>query len=926
MRRLTFLLLSFVSVLSVLANPVDLQQAREQAAKFFAGRGVQLKSEAVGTKVRKSPSGNQLLYVFNSEGNSGFVIVSGDDRTDAILGYTQRGSFNADQMPPALMEWMEQLSAEIEALDSQPAAASRSASKAPADQLQIHPEIKPLILTTWNQGNNSYNIENTDGIYNIKCPKLEQKLTVDGVQKVVQRFACTGCVATAGAQIMYYYQWPKDKTKVVPGYNLSNSKGADTSKDLPAIQFKWDQMKTSYDSDDAYTVAAQTVAELMLYCGYAANMNYGISGSSASEVILAGGMVDYFDYDPNYEHVMRSNYSVVGWDDLLYSELAQGRPVIYSGSSTGGGHAFICDGYDGAGLYHFNWGWGGAGNGYFKLQVASDYIFDQSMIVGLQPNTHGAIVNPNADDEWEEQVLSDDVPTTSLVSIDEDLTVNIRFINRCDKAFAWGYALGEVMGDGTIVPLSQLYDDFKTAGNYESYKNYDPLKPNYSWPPLDFPFSDKSMPKGTHKLVPISIQKDADVWQQCKPANFWLEVVVDDKNVSRIIAHPVEDVKVNKFEMVTGGTPDKYQIFDISVTNIGDNNECSFALYVDDSYARAKSLKIAAENTKEFRMTSGKLSAGKHTVTLRTTPSDILATLEVDIKQDLAATAFSVDGMKFSGTMLTVDATIENHAGDYIEPLYLFASTDDANKGKFAYVTGSAIIGGGSEDVRFYFQPSDAGTWHLWVTTDDAGTNVIGHTTVDIAAPPTGEVTLELVSSSLVCREDGQATYVMTVKNTGDVTYYRDFRSHLWMPAEGNSWGWNSANDRITDVCILEPGETTTVVFELTGLVDAQKYSIEPYYATVYDAPSSYWFYNDDWKPLTKNFWTEQFTYHAPALIPGDVNYDEKVDIVDVTTVISHILGQTPLIFNAKMADVNSDKVVNIVDVTSIIDLILGKE
>ena len=358
MKRLLPFLFACTVILSLSANPVSKESARKSAESFLNQKGLQIGGEAARARGALSATGNQSLYVFNTVGDHGFVVVSGDDRTESILGYTTQGSYDEATLPDNFRDWLEQMSAEIDAIarQSQPSL-SRGAQVTPAPrQVSVHPAVKPLIITEWNQGN-------SDNVYNAHLPQISGK------------YPCTGCVATAGAQIMYYYRWPKAATKSVPGYSTSSK--ADTSKDLPSITFRWDKMKTQYyhrEVTDPLTDAEEAVADLMLYCGYAAEMQYGLNGSGASVIDLARGMSEYFDYNPNtWNYVERSNYSISDWDDLIYNELASGRPIIYSGSSFQGGHSFICDGYDGAGMYHFNWGWGGEYNGYFKLQATNPY-------------------------------------------------------------------------------------------------------------------------------------------------------------------------------------------------------------------------------------------------------------------------------------------------------------------------------------------------------------------------------------------------------------------------------------------------------------------------------------------------------------------------------------------------------------------------
>ena len=142
---------------------------------------------------------------------------------------------------------------------------------------------------------------------------------------------------------------------------------------IPAGSFiDWDNMLDSYDGSTT-TIQQQAVANLMKYCGAAVQMDYadawnGGSGAYSSDVPEA--LKNYFNYSEATVLKKRSSYTSNNeWDDLIYSELASSRPVYYSGSNNSGGHAFVCDGYDGNGYYHINWGWSGTSNGNFLLSA-----------------------------------------------------------------------------------------------------------------------------------------------------------------------------------------------------------------------------------------------------------------------------------------------------------------------------------------------------------------------------------------------------------------------------------------------------------------------------------------------------------------------------------------------------------------------------
>ena len=594
MKKLLNLLLTLAVVSSAVAATVNRQQARETAAKFMQQKGIRL--DDASQQGKKVPAGEQPVYVFNAVEGQGFVIVSGDDRTDAILGYTTQGSYDEDNLPPALKEWLSQMTIEIETLQQlpeteaqQPAGARlASAPKAEPQQVAIHPAIEPLIKTEWNQGN-TYQRQNnnTDGIYNFRLPK-------DG-----SYFPCTGCVATAGAQIMYYFKCPQGPTTDVPGYKNDNP-NVNTTNGLPATTFKWNKMKAKYTDADAYSEAAEAVAELMLYAGYAAHMTYSAGGSSANQMQLANGMAEYFGYDPySLAHIKRSEHSIAEWDSLMYKEIAEGRPIIYDGAQAAdgsNGHAFLCDGYDGAGLYHFNWGWGGSSNGYFKLQATNPdgpngypgYVFNNSAVIGIRP-FDGIVpvdLDPNGDDEWEDPVIEGLVASVDFNGI-EGTTVSLGMWNKNEEECGFGFGIGELLDDGTIKEF-----DYK----FENSKNTI-LKKNYGWEKRLFDFSEnkQKLENGTHKLVPVSLLNGETEWKRCRPADMWFEVTVSDDSMD-IVRHPVYDVEISKFELATPGAPDAYQRVVVKITNKGDNTKKTYYIYVDGVWAgysdSRKTLKI----------------------------------------------------------------------------------------------------------------------------------------------------------------------------------------------------------------------------------------------------------------------------------------------------------------------------------------------
>lgn len=352
MMRKIYLSFLFVTLclIGAIANPVTKEQAQLKAKAFLqarglsAGAGMQLVYQGrQASHQNGAPAKDACYYVFNNGHDGGFVIVAGDDCAENILGYADSGTFDADNIPENMQTFLQGLANQIGAARAQGLTATGD-----VENVEVARKVvAPLITTHWNQRDP----------YNQKCFKP------DGTTQCV-----TGCVATALAQVMYYYKWPTKATTVIPAYT---SIYGDSYGELPTITFDWSKMKPVYintgdDDQDAETA----VAQLLLYCGHAVKMNYSSGSSGASPSYIPNALKNYFGYPGNPSYVTRSQFGALEWDELIYNELKHGRPVLYGASTSGGsGHEFILDGYDGHSLYHVNWGWGGLSDGYFRLQA-----------------------------------------------------------------------------------------------------------------------------------------------------------------------------------------------------------------------------------------------------------------------------------------------------------------------------------------------------------------------------------------------------------------------------------------------------------------------------------------------------------------------------------------------------------------------------
>lgn len=280
-----------------------------------------------------------VYYVFGRAGEAGYAIASADDRARPLLGYSDSGTFDAGAMPPQMRWWLDNYRAELAA----------SASDVPAatvtDNYSVWTPVTPLVTSKWDQMEPYWNL----------CPAQRDERCV------------TGCVATAMAQIINFHRYFRGAG--IKTYNPGFA--SDLTMDFSQIQIDFALLRDTYDTTASEEEKAE-VAKLMLACGISVEMDYGTSVSGAMSEKVPGALATYMGYDAKSTYQLeRTAYSTPEWESLIYDELKAGRPLYYSGTAVGGGHAFVCDGYDRDGLFHFNWGWSGMSDGYFALSALS---------------------------------------------------------------------------------------------------------------------------------------------------------------------------------------------------------------------------------------------------------------------------------------------------------------------------------------------------------------------------------------------------------------------------------------------------------------------------------------------------------------------------------------------------------------------------
>ena len=633
----------------MMAEPVSPSTARQIAAKFLQGKGATLKNEAMRAPRRAMGLGtdNQEqteacpYYVFNAKASKGFVIVSGDDCVgdNLVLGYTDQGSFDADAIPSNMQWWLDEMASQI-------AEMSRLGVKARA--LALHDDVAPLVTARWDQGKNIFDPQNP---YNAFCPETDGKLCL------------TGCMATALSQVLYYYRWPQGEISgELPAYTMYNGRVMEA---LPATTFNWDDMVDDYGQPTT-EVQQLAVAELMRYCGQLIQMDYTPQVSNGIEYDV-DMLVNLFGYDQGVYTAISKNYTVSGWDELVYNELKEGRPVVYTGQSTGGGHAFVVNGYEvreGSGYYYVNWGWGGEANGFYKISLLNPdlsgaggsstkdgYSRDQQAIIGLQPakapiSNYGRYLT----------AIGWDV-------VDEGKPHVFSALNTSYKPGIFDIALAGQNADGTV-DYSLLVG--KTTSELEGYSFadlYNGKRTGLAVFQLPENVAEGLAP-GSHKMVFVNREVGTDApWKPLYGPNCCVELIIDDNGQpTDTIYHPVPQLTCMSRYIKINGLKQRGLRLEVSlpITNNSTDDyigglEC--AVYPVQSnelkeivYVARTGIMIEAGGTAEVSFSLSTPQAGNYVLVITCNGDDLKGTQLTNVKQSkgyIGHKSISVDELAF---------------------------------------------------------------------------------------------------------------------------------------------------------------------------------------------------------------------------------------------------------------------------------------
>lgn len=303
----------------------------------------------------------------------GFLLLSAEDAVMPVLAYDFTNDIDLSNLAPGVEFLLSQYQNEIAVARSENLAQTERVADAwrelrhPSRSVTTEVVVAPLITARWNQ-NKYYNYyspqdENAPGGYDGKVPN--------------------GCVAVAMSQIIYYYRYPESGTGSHTNYTY----------DYGSFYVNFAQQHYNYEAmDDQLSSYNNEVAKLIFHCATSVDMGYGADGSGAYSHDVPAALSTYFRYNTDSQYRHKNSYSDSAWHVMLKTDLDAKRPIYYSGYSESGGHAFVCDGYNSDDYFHFNFGWGGSGNGYYVTQsndsvnnAVNGYEHGQNAIFNLHP-------------------------------------------------------------------------------------------------------------------------------------------------------------------------------------------------------------------------------------------------------------------------------------------------------------------------------------------------------------------------------------------------------------------------------------------------------------------------------------------------------------------------------------------------------------
>ena len=723
---LSLLIMLFVST-SALASPRTFSQAKAIAERKAALLGIKIDKKAAA----KAPSMNggtttavSPYYVFPFGENKGFAIVSGDDDMPEIVGYADHGTYDANNMPAAMAAFLNNYRATIEAMKQGNASAIKNIAEAKAlraNNTRATTAVSPLLGDIkWNQSEP----------YNNMCPKY------DGTN-----LSATGCVATAMAQVMMYWKYPKEQKADINEYKTYTHK-LQVAGELKGQKYDWDNMLPTYTNNNYTQTQADAVAKLMLHCGKAVEMDYG---EESGAIVTPGRLAKYFGYDSDMMlDLSRTCFTLAEWTAIIDKELQAKRPILYSGRTTNGGHQFVCDGSDGNGLYHINWGWGGYQDGYFDItilnpgqggigagNVTDGYNRGCDMIIGIQPD-NGKVDEPLADvpsliiEYYNSDEFTSGIELTKATrnNTTEDFTIKI---NDCwDNIYSTnieclcGYGISD--GKGGFKLISETENILMNGTRFGTILT----------------INNRFSPNGTYTIYAIYSTDNGKTWKKC--AYYYMQpYVVKSTATTLSLVKTQLTAEITSKETQYSGVEGT---FELSITNNGDDEfiglinayTSSTATCPDDAIANPY-MTIPAHSTvtREIGITptaigdmyvwiedgeSGEmlLNAKKFNVEQSTAPSFVLEKVETNATPD----AYELENARHNNYIVKAPRVdddkaeftyyIKNNGGTASVKCWTIAINAETNRGPYTERTIKIPGNGSVTTISYSYTPKQVGS------------------------------------------------------------------------------------------------------------------------------------------------------------------------------------------------------------------------
>ncbi len=580
------------------AGPVDSQNAKQKAAAFLQKQAAHAGNARRAAALR-APQLNEVkafgeaLHVFNVGGDNGFVIVSGDDRTEEILGYVEGGAFDPNNMPSNMRFWLQMYADQIRSLgNSEVQKAPRRAERA---------AVAPTCSTQWDQ---------TDPFNNYILDDYPEQAQYYGSNLM------TGCVATSMAQAIYtaaknykvkHGNWPTIATHKVPGYEITQTGTTGYGwklPELPEYVFDWANMRednySTLTHSDITDEQIKAVGKLMQYCGRSMKMEYDKINSASVFVWAGARMYDCLNLSKFVQSVDRAYYNSQDWEDMMYKEVSEGRAVCYSANvgpaTSSEGHAFILDGYK-DGLWHINWGWGKSvtdfsGNpkadGYFSLSVMQPMAAGSgsaSVLEAQYKYLQQAVINVSYDDPedgvsalnfyWNgKNVYTSSIGGWGAYNV---LGATLTF----EEGWAIRNADGSISNNIWNKTTEHEYTSIAVNSGVTSY------------------FSDMTLPTedGEYDIVHISREKGSSKWNASYGTDKnYVTITISGGKVTNAVAHPIdisnEVLTLKNIEFIGDMEANKDNTVKVTIENSGDDFFGTLAMY----YSTGSSI----ESTKKY--------------------------------------------------------------------------------------------------------------------------------------------------------------------------------------------------------------------------------------------------------------------------------------------------------------------------------------